>query len=87
MAKKKAVIKFEGTIEEWLSNISHEPIIYMKKPKGRAMYIWHEKNDDWFNNIARKGKSSGWHLKKDLPSLVDMYMRQGYELYIDKINE
>ena len=85
MAKRQqSKTKFEGTVNEWLDNISEEPVVYMRKPKGRKVYIWHEKGDDWFNNVAPKGKSSGWYIKKDLPGLVRMYMGNGYELYIDK---
>ena len=83
MARQQSKIKFEGTINEWLNKISHEPEIYMKKPKGRSVYVWHEKGDDWFNNVAPKGKKSGWTIKKDLPDLVRMYMGNGYELYIE----
>ena len=84
MAKRKqSKTKFEGTTSEWLENISEEPIVYMRKPKGRKVYIWHEKGDDWFNNVAPKGKKSGWTIKKDLPDLVRLYMGNGYELYIE----
>ena len=82
-SRAKSKIKFEGTVAEWLTNISHKPEIYMKKPKGRAVYVWHEKGDDWFNNVATKGKTSGWYIKKDLTDLVRMYMGNGYELYIE----
>ena len=84
MARKQSKTKFEGTVDEWLTHISHEPIICMKKPKGRAIYVWHEEDDDWFNNVAPKGKTSGWTIKKDLPGLIRMYIGNGYELYIDK---
>ena len=64
MARQQSKIKFEGTINEWLNKISHEPKIYMKKPKGRSVYVWHEKGDDWFNNVATKGKTSSRYYRQ-----------------------
>ena len=42
---------------------------------------------DYYNILGISKNATDKDIKKDLPGLIDWYMRQGYELYIDKINE
>jgi len=89
------MIKHEGSLESWMNLMTHERRGYMKKPKGRSLWVfWWEPEDNpeeeyWFCNIERRKSSkeevpSVWVTRKDLPASLASNLREGYELFLDE---
>lgn len=92
------LIEFKGTVEEFLSNITHLKPGYLKKPNGRnIIHLWWETSEHWFMNMGvqkpkKNGQhefdsSSGWYIAKDMPSILrSMLKKQEFRMYLKQIN-
>lgn len=88
------MIKHEKSLEEWMNSMTDERRGYMKKPKGRALWVfWWEPEEPgeeyWFCNVERRKNlkeevSSVWVTRKDLPTHLASYLRESYELFLDE---
>jgi hypothetical protein len=90
------VIKHEGSLEEWMNSFTHERRGYMKKPRGRALWVfWWEPESDpeeeyWFCNLERRQSKNAetkgvWVIRKDLPNHLRSHLEdEGYELFLDE---
>lgn len=83
---------FQGTIEEFLNEITHRRPGYMKKDNGRTIiHWWWESKDKWFMNhgdqrISKEEKFSfegdnGWFTEADMPTVIALYIREEYKMY------
>lgn len=90
------MIKHEGSLEEWMNSFTHKRRGYMKKPKGRALWVfWWEPEDDpedeyWFCNLERRQSKNAeakivWVIRKDISNHLRSHLEdEGYELFLDE---
>jgi len=85
--KVEQLVEFKGTVEEFLSRITHLKPGYLKKDNGRIItHLWWESKDNWFMNygeqkIIRDNKSTfngdnGWYIAKDMPHVLRNWIKQ-----------
>ena len=80
------------TLSEFVEMISDKRMGYMKKPRGRlTVGLWweeKEKENYHFMNISEKKSGetnyppSIWVVKKNLLNHLEVYVKEGYKLYI-----
>lgn len=89
---KDNIEKFTGTLADFLALVKHDRPGYFFKFRGQNLNkIWWEDWDDWFLNVAFGKKNpetypeSSWVLRKDAEQFLEyMFLRDGYDMYIEK---
>jgi hypothetical protein len=92
------LVEFKGSIEDFLAKITHLKPGYLKKPNGRnIIHFWWEDKDSFYMNNGTQTinknntpnfKSDGeWRIAKDMPRVLDVYLRDGeYKMYLKSPN-
>jgi len=87
------LIEFDGTVDEFITRITHRKPVYMKKENGRSIiHWWWEDKDLWFMNhgMQRITKNerygfdgdNGWLIATQIPIIFERHIREGYKLYL-----
>jgi hypothetical protein len=93
--KMENLEEYKGTIEEFLSQITHLRPGYMKKPSGKTiLHFWWEDKESWFMNhgsqtISNNNKevfntTGGWYIAKDMPIIIKGHVEDKYKMYFKK---
>ena len=49
--------------------------------KGDSIELWWEDQDKWFLNVlSKRDKNSHWIIAKDLPAMMNQYLRNNYKI-------
>jgi len=86
------LVLFDGTVEEFLSRITHRKPGFMKKPKGRTIiHWWWETKDFWYMNhgtqrITKNERyefdgDNGWYIAPQMPTIIEQQIRLGFQMY------